>query len=761
MSKLPAALTLAPDRPKPCHECNGTGQAPDQDVENVRYPGLGSKSLPQEILDVLMKIDARIMKLGARVEEVVERLPPAPGELEEDEVLDIKYILHGRDDDDKVNKLGTHGILTKLHQQGGCWKSILTVRHIPPRQVQSAGPEGQERRSRPSCLLLTVKTHEAEDEIRRKETTIGKVIELSPNCYALPRRYVAHVENFDANFPMGEFQDWTHFFRHYTGFPDIRVKVAFTRFLIETSSRRTAVWLCRNPLKIGETMFKVIPFAPQGIPMFCYACNRPGHFQEVCGFGGFRCGFCSGDHPTTKCQIRDRLRCCNCQDEHAAWDHRCKDRRSQQEHSKASLHRKRGPFWKHLVYEDKSTAAKRRADPEQTPDSPGERSRKRTKEDATSTATPTGIAPASGTTAAPSTQPTPAPKKKRGRPPKPKPGSDEPSQFPSTPSPDTVQGQTTINKPLGKLRKPKISSDDPRQTSILQYHCKKPPSAFAASKPAVGESAPSAPDTLLDTEMAGMEAWAVQDNAWSQHQQPPENAIVTTKSRIEPDMPTSTMMDTGPTGSQENGADQDQMPEPKPDASKPGKKKKKNKKNQTKSIVTIAESKTQDGEEGHDATRQRMAVAQDKEPEMPKEQPSGSEPKKKNKKKKKKKTKDKKRAQKGDGVAQAGTTSHRNAAAQDVLPKEQPGNSPDSSKKKDKMAQDSRRETRQGQASCPLASVSGRVSGLPKGKGKIQDTDGGREQGGDMDMDMSMVLDSDSEWESSDDMDEGASDYYN
>ncbi|KAI8658988.1 hypothetical protein NCS55_01177600 [Fusarium keratoplasticum] len=210
-------------------------------------------------------------------------------------------------------------------------------------------------------------------------------------------------------------------------------------------------------------MFKAIPFPLQGTPLFCYKCNTPGHFKEACGYGEFRCGRYSRQHSTASCQSGDKLQCCNCMGPHAAWDHRCKDKRSQGEHSKASYHRKVGPFWARWVNsEDPSSASKKQANP--VPETSEQEPQKRQRVSKTT--------------------------------------------FTSTTPPATsgAKKQTVPKKPRGRPRGSAHVCKDPRQTSILEYHPPVTASTATASKQAANEPLSGTLDTLGDTGMVDTES---------------------------------------------------------------------------------------------------------------------------------------------------------------------------------------------------------------------------------------------------------------
>ncbi|RSL84997.1 hypothetical protein CEP52_016281 [Fusarium oligoseptatum] len=414
------------------------GAANDQPCSTYTEQPQFSNGYLERVLATLLE-EVRMLK--AAVKELGLRLPAAV-ELEEYEFVDMRYMLKLDSDAELVNKLGTQGLVEALHKLGGPYLQIKSIRYIPKSGGSIPGPDGETISERTASLLIIVETYQAEDEIRNSSSKIGETIGFSANCYVLERIYQVQVEGYEKDRDRGVFPDWTTFFRHYTQQPGIRVRVRFNRFLIETTSLQTALLICRMSIKIGTTTFKAIPFAHQGTPMFCYKCNTPGHFQEVCGFAQFRCGRCSGQHSTA-----------------SSWDPRCTDRRSQREHSKASYHRKVGPFWARWVNsQDPSSASKKQANkaPRTTEQEPQPQKRQKVS-----------------------------------------------STLAITPSSSTANKQAAPKNPPGRPSKFATASRDPRQQSILQYQVKVADSTATATKQSATELTP---DTLGDTTMVETES---------------------------------------------------------------------------------------------------------------------------------------------------------------------------------------------------------------------------------------------------------------
>lgn len=70
-----------------------------------------------------------------------------------------------------------------------------------------------------------------------------------------------------------------------------------------------------NKIYIGYMSYEVRPFIPP--PLRCYKCQKYGHIAAVCK-GKQRCGRCAGEHEYGKCEEGARLKCCNCEGEHAS-----------------------------------------------------------------------------------------------------------------------------------------------------------------------------------------------------------------------------------------------------------------------------------------------------------------------------------------------------------------------------------------------------------------------------------------------------------
>ncbi|WAO94342.1 Hypothetical protein NCS54_01192100 [Fusarium falciforme] len=424
-------------------------------TEEPQFSSLYAERTEQTVLEELRRIKAQLKELSLR-------LPAAP-ELDEYECLDMRYMLRLASDEELVARLGVEGIRDALHKLGGPYLQIKSIRYIPKPSSPVLGSDGRTISDRCASLLMIVGSYQAEYEIRNSSSRISEAISFSSNCFMLQRKYQVQVEDFDKDENRGTFPHWTTFFRHYTQQSDIQVRVSFHRFLIETTSLQTALLICRMSIKIRFTTFKAIPFPQQGTPMFCYKCNTPGHFKEVCGYGQFRCGRCSGQHSTASCQSGDKLRCCNCMGPHAAWDHRCTDKGSQREHSKASYHRKVGPFWARWVNsEDPSSASKKQANPGPETSEQEPQKRQRVSETTLTSTTPS-------TTSVAKKQA--APKNPRGRPP----------------------NSARVCK-------------DPRQTSILQFHTPVTASTATVSKQTTNEPRSGTPDTLGDTGMVDTES---------------------------------------------------------------------------------------------------------------------------------------------------------------------------------------------------------------------------------------------------------------
>ncbi|KAJ4312503.1 hypothetical protein N0V84_009907 [Fusarium piperis] len=218
--------------------------------EAAEFSILHEQRTLQLLLDSVRRLEARVADLSLRL--------PAPLELDEDEVLDIRYLLRLESDDELVKIRGLHGILEELHKLGDPFTHIQSIRHIPKPSGQSLGPDGQRMSERLSSLVMMVDSHEAEKEIRAQSSCISESVGFSANCYVLRRRYQVHVEGFEKDQSRGDFSDWTTFFKHHTGQSNIQVRVRFNRFLIETTCLDTALLICRTSVKIEDATFKAI-----------------------------------------------------------------------------------------------------------------------------------------------------------------------------------------------------------------------------------------------------------------------------------------------------------------------------------------------------------------------------------------------------------------------------------------------------------------------------------------------------------------------
>ncbi|KAF4992304.1 hypothetical protein FDECE_13758 [Fusarium decemcellulare] len=325
------------------------------------------------VVNLLQEWLPKFSSIEEMVQDLHERVPLPSIQTDIDEILDIRIVIHHQDDDKAVRNIGEEGIRVKIHNLEGAFKFVETVRYLP----RATTPNGK---TPPSSMLLTVKGFAAEQAIRGGMPRVLRILGLSDKCQALPRRWTVHVKGFSKDEDKGAFPDWTAFFAHHTGLNNLDAKFAFSRLLLETFSMDTAVDICRTGIRIGMVRYKVEyvaptpslntnlltlntrPFSPQGTPLFCHACNNPGHFKTACGFGKLQCGKCAEEHDTRECPPGSTIKCCNCEGDHMAWDFRCKDQKSKREHAKAAAHRKVGPFWKEWPLTWSKPRRKRRAE---------------------------------------------------------------------------------------------------------------------------------------------------------------------------------------------------------------------------------------------------------------------------------------------------------------------------------------------------------------------------------------------------------------
>lgn len=245
---LQTLLNLAMSTPPAVLSGNGCRCTSAPVQEAAEFSGLHEQRTLQALLDCIRRLEARVEELSLRL--------PAPPELDEDEVLDMRYMLRLGSDDELVNNRGVHGILEDLHRLGDAFTHIKSIRHIPRPSRQPLRPDGQIISPRYSSLVLIFDSHEAEDEVRKRSQLIGETIGFSANSFVLPRRYQVHVEGFEKDQNRGDFPNWDMFFRHHTKQPGIQVRIRPNGFLIETTCLKTALLICRMSVTVGNATFK-------------------------------------------------------------------------------------------------------------------------------------------------------------------------------------------------------------------------------------------------------------------------------------------------------------------------------------------------------------------------------------------------------------------------------------------------------------------------------------------------------------------------
>lgn len=93
-------------------------------------------------------------------------------------------------------------------------------------------------------------------------------------------------------------------------------------------------------------------FDRRSIPLFCYRCQKPGHFRKSCPSRGPQCGICSQAHETSNCQMHDNRRgrevlykCPNCGGGHPAWSPECTFEETVRMREECRRWRQDGPQW--------------------------------------------------------------------------------------------------------------------------------------------------------------------------------------------------------------------------------------------------------------------------------------------------------------------------------------------------------------------------------------------------------------------------------
>ncbi|KAM0415820.1 hypothetical protein ACHAPT_013230 [Fusarium lateritium] len=196
---------------------------PRHSDETADTSALQQQRALKEILDILRTAHAPAPDKEAAGYSASDTRP-CP-ELHE-EALDLRLLLANPFDNELVKRLGVHGILELLHDVGGCWKHVVSIRHI------------------------------AEAEIRKNISVFFTTVGLSPNCVLLARRYQILIVGYSKDQGKGIFATWTAFVIHYTGLSNLTAKLSFNRPLVETTCAQTALALSRMPVMIDGTVFK-------------------------------------------------------------------------------------------------------------------------------------------------------------------------------------------------------------------------------------------------------------------------------------------------------------------------------------------------------------------------------------------------------------------------------------------------------------------------------------------------------------------------
>ncbi|KAF5024610.1 hypothetical protein F66182_3373 [Fusarium sp. NRRL 66182] len=362
------AATTASDIPSPlAHEISSQVLTVD-DLQAILAPIVSELSTIKQRLDGLVQAPTlepildNLNDIKEQLHQLRLKAPASPIEAGEGQTPVIRYILAKDEDARKIisGELTTCMIRETLHKLGPCWNDITSVRFVQPKV------ENRHSHKRP-CLLFTIDNWESEDEIRKNASDIGKALNLSTSCYPIPRHYMVEVLRIADTHDLGSIEKARELAREViSSSGDITVRVAFNRFLIGTTNLDTARWLCQEPQKFGHAYYDVIPFSPQGTPLFCYNCWEPGHFQEACGSKVVRCGRCAENHSTRTCDSKT-FRCCNCTGAHPAWDNKCPDGKSRLEHQNSALRRHVGPNWAPSVHRPSQASRSVAKEPQKTP----------------------------------------------------------------------------------------------------------------------------------------------------------------------------------------------------------------------------------------------------------------------------------------------------------------------------------------------------------------------------------------------------------
>ncbi|KAF4978156.1 hypothetical protein FZEAL_5401 [Fusarium zealandicum] len=408
---------------------------------------------------------------------------------------------------------------------------------------------------------------------------------------------------------------------------------------------------------------------------------------------------------------------------------------------RASSWRKAGPSWKHIPFTQKPVSVSKSSTDEQTQEAPSRKGhQKRHKTDSTtSTGSPssTNLTSTDASTATPSI----------------------------TPPPDTVQKQMANSRQRGRRSGLQIASDDPRQTSILQYQALRQTCAPSLNRSLVGDEPASMPETSVDTEMASIQPDTLQEAVEAEPEQPKGEDAIGSLPSLEPRTPLSAeMMDSEVASLPETGSDHNQQTDAPSAGSSPGKRmRKRRRKNKKKGSVASKEA-TEGTSDPIMITTEETTAVQSEEPQAPQEA-----------KELNKKNKNKTGALQEGGNGRVDTETQRDFTAPGGLTKGQSETTPNLSERGD-MVQELKRNPGQDQTGTPQAKLHTREARPQNGKEKAQSPAGSSE--GDDDSEARMALDMEdfsnegsdysddiedlrSEWETDDeDMDDGASDYY-
>ncbi|KAJ4253397.1 hypothetical protein NW762_010554 [Fusarium torreyae] len=307
----------------------------------------------------MLRVWGMLTSINDKLEELECRIPVIPNQPGEDDRASMKFILKTPEDVRSASTTATNLMLEKFRKLGRHWNNITEVRFSDPRSIDPSS-------TKLPCIILTIKTWESEGEIHKQAGEISRVLNLSTQCYPLPRLYHAHVRGACITPFMKNPKNMATFVKDILpGVAGVTAKVSFNRLLLRTQSHSTAVFLCRMPLYIDKVPHDVVPFCPQGIPVFCHNCWGASHYHEACTIPEVWCGHCSNNHPTKDCPSPDSPKCCNCEKSHPAWDHRCTNKRSKREHDTSAYYRTAKPYWADAVY-DGPSEIERRADQETT-----------------------------------------------------------------------------------------------------------------------------------------------------------------------------------------------------------------------------------------------------------------------------------------------------------------------------------------------------------------------------------------------------------